>query len=48
MCIRDREDVEVFIYDVVYWYIFVGWKLLGNKGDLTNVLIVTAYIFGDI
>ena len=43
-----REDVEVFIDDVVYWYVLVGWELLGNKGDFTDVLIATANIFGDI
>ena len=42
------EDVEVFVYDVVYWYIFVEWELLGNKGDFANVLIVAANIFGDV
>ena len=43
-----REDVEFFIYDVIYWDVFVGWELLGDEGDFTNVFIVAAVVFGDI
>ena len=41
------EDLKVFIYYVVYWDVLVMWELLGDDGNLADVFVVAAEIFGD-
>ena len=40
--------MKFFICDVAYWDVLVGWELLGDERDSTNVFIVAAKVFGEL